>query len=166
MLVQSVQLNSTPTRDGSAWYLIRVVPWGKSLLSSGKLGSSRGAEGSQATPVEGPQTYRLRHAFRKKSHGAFQGQQDKEAEWQLGVLPGCLLWRGDTALPQLVGDAGGPWGEGERMLIFLPHQRTSQQDAEVSLPSRSIYLLCFIFDSFFAFMYVFVGESMDAHVWR
>lgn len=53
-----------------------------------------------------PQPYRLRQAFKKKSYGAFQGQQDKEAEWLLGALPGCLLWRGDTALPQLVGDTG------------------------------------------------------------
>lgn len=43
----------------------------------------------------------------------------------------------------------GSLGRGERMLIFLPHQRSSQKDAEVSLPSRSIYLLYFIFDSFF-----------------
>lgn len=53
-----------------------------------------------------PQPCCLRQAFKKKSHGAFQGQQDKEVEWLLGALLGCLLWSKDTALPQLVGDAG------------------------------------------------------------
>lgn len=61
------------------------------------------------------QPYRLRQAFKKKSYGVFQGQQDKEAEGLLGTFPGCLLWRGDTALPQLVGDTGYQSGvHGER----------------------------------------------------
>lgn len=153
-----------PTRDGSAWYLKRVVPWGKSLLSSGKLGSSRGAEGSQATQVEGPQTYQLRQAFRKKSHGAFQGQQDKEAEWQqLRVLPGCLLWRGDTALPQLVGDAGGPWGEGKECSSSY-HTKEHPSKMLRSLFLHGLFIYCIVFLTHL--LYVFVGVSMDAHVWR